>query len=110
MIESLTASSCFERVLRNGVKVRRGEVTVVGIERAGGSARVGLVVGRWVGTAVVRNRVKRRLRAALKEIDVPSGCDYVVIGRTAVARISFATLCGWLQEATGRVAGRNGVR
>lgn len=99
MYVPLSGSSRFEAVLRHGIRLRRGGITVIGMRRAEGSTRVGLVVGRRVGRAVVRNRVKRRLRAALNEVGLPSGADYVVIGSAAVADVPFRTLCGWLQEA-----------
>ena len=75
----------------------------MGLERAGGPPRVGLVVGRRVGKAVVRNRAKRRLRAALWEIGLKDGMDYVVIGSAAVARVPFATLREWLREAVALI-------
>jgi ribonuclease P protein component len=39
----------------------------------GTDVRVAYAIGRRVGPAVVRNRVRRRLRAAAREIDVASG-------------------------------------
>lgn len=44
--------------------------------------RVGFTVTKKVGNAVVRNRVRRRLKAAFSEVapKLPSG-EYVVIGR-----------------------------
>ena len=53
------------------------------------SPRVGFTVTKRVGNAVVRNKVKRRLRAAAAEV-VPShasaGNDYVLIGRSKLWR------------------------
>lgn len=48
--------------------------------RAGCPPRVGFVVSKAVGGAVVRNRVKRRLRAQMTALvgSVPSGTDVVV--------------------------------
>ncbi len=58
----------FQRAVRHGQ--RRASSTVVvhllGADH-GGSALVGFAVGRSVGSAVVRNRVKRRLRHAMRE-------------------------------------------
>ena len=99
MPASLSGSTAFDRVLRHGVRHRRGGITVVGLERGEGPPRVGLVVGRRVGKAVVRNRVKRRLRAALREIGLKDGMDYVVIGSTAVAGVPFPRLRVWLRDA-----------
>lgn len=54
-----------------------------------GALRYGLTASRRVGNAVVRNRVRRRLRAVAEEV-LPrlarDGHDYVLIGRRASAR------------------------
>jgi ribonuclease P protein component len=39
----------------------------------GNDVRVAYAIGRKVGPAVVRNRLRRRLRAAVREIDTTSG-------------------------------------
>jgi ribonuclease P protein component len=49
--------------------------------------RVGFAVGRWVGSAVDRNRVRRRLRAAVAarpEDFAPGGIYLFSAGRTAM--------------------------
>ncbi len=85
--------------MRNGVRVRRGGVTLVRMQRGGGPARVGLTVGRRAGGAVIRNRIKRRLRAAAAEAGLPDGADYVVMAAASAASVPFDELCGWLREA-----------
>jgi ribonuclease P protein component len=57
-----------------------GVDTDPGTEAVGNPARVGLVVGKTVGPAVVRNQVKRRLRALLRSrLDrLPAGSVLVV--------------------------------
>lgn len=79
---------------------------MIGRLRGQCGARVGLVVGRRVGGAVTRNRVKRRLRAALAEIGLPAGWDYVVVGTAAVADVPFPTLCTWLRAAVSEISDR----
>lgn len=102
----LSGRGRFDAVFRQGIRSRRGAVTVIVKRRGRGAARVGLVVGRRVGGAVVRNRVKRRLRAALAEVGLLPGRDYVVIGTAAVASAPFPTLCGWLRAAVSETTGR----
>ena len=65
----LRASSDFTAVLRSprGVRTRSRLVVTHATQtdaRTGAPPRVGLVVSKAVGNAVVRNRTKRRLRAA----------------------------------------------
>lgn len=57
-------------------------------------SRVGITVSRRVGTAVVRNRVKRRLREILR-LEHPrlvEGWDLVIVVRPAAAEADFAAL------------------
>jgi ribonuclease P protein component len=61
-----------------------------------------------VGGAVVRNRLRRQLRAAAvaasKQDRLPSGW-YLVIVDPSAAGSDFTTLSGWLFEALGRLPG-----
>ncbi len=72
-------------------------------EEAGVDARVGYTCSKKVGNAVARNRAKRRLRAAAREVapaHAQPGWDYVLIGRRDVtAALPFDRLCGDLASA-----------
>ena len=61
---------------------------------APGYARVVFSVSRRVGGAVVRNRVKRRLREVMRRmlVDITSGYDLVVTARPDAANATTATL------------------
>jgi ribonuclease P protein component len=69
--------------------------------------RVGYTVSKKVGNAVVRNRMKRRLRALAAEL-LPAcgvaGADHVLIGRQAGIECSFTLLREELAKALGKVA------
>lgn len=72
--------------------------------------RVAFALGRRVGTAVTRNRIRRRLRAALAELaasepGVPGGLYLVGAGPDA-ATASFAELRDGLAVALSRLRGR----
>ncbi len=68
--------------------------------------RVGFTVTKKVGNAVIRNRVRRRLRevARLELADVAQpGFDYVLIGRKATIDRDFGSLRGDLAHAARKV-------
>jgi ribonuclease P protein component len=57
------------------------------------------LVSRSCGTAVVRNRIKRRLRSAAREVSLQPGNDYVIIASAQVAEAPYDRLVGWLDSA-----------
>lgn len=58
----MRSSADFRATVRRGVRVGRPTVVVHALDSAGSDVLVGLVVSKAVGNAVMRNRVKRRLR------------------------------------------------
>jgi ribonuclease P protein component len=68
--------------------------------------RVGFTASRKVGNAIVRNRAKRRMRAAAATV-LPShghpGTDYVLIARASTADRPFAELVADLEAALRRI-------
>jgi len=72
---------------------------------AGGVARVGLTVSSKVGGAVVRNRIKRRLREAVRlELSALPAVDLVLVARAAAPHASVDDFRLWLRRAAARMA------
>ena len=75
--------------------------------------RLGFTVSKKVGKAVVRNRVKRRLKAVasiLLPIQISSNCDYVIIGRQNAISRTFPGLISDLQNALDKVNFQQGSK
>ena len=72
-----------------------------------GRTRVGITVSGRVGNAVTRNRVRRRLREALRARfdQLPSSADVVVAARPASAQATWDELCAALDMVLGRARG-----
>ncbi len=88
----------FQRTRRRGRGVSGAYLTLHYVRQAGepAPARVAFSVGKRVGNAVVRNRVKRRLREAVRRLlaDVLPGWDLVLAGKPAAAQAEYAALAG----------------
>ena len=92
-----------EGPLAASYRTRDGQPTRPGIP--GGVARVGLTVSSKVGEAVTRNRIKRRLREAVRlELAQLPAVDLVIVARASAAQASVADFRAWLRRAAGRIA------
>lgn len=104
----------FKRTVRSGR--RAGSSTLAGhllLTAAGpvpsaAEPKVGFVVSRAVGSAVVRNRVKRRLRELMRGrlVSLPGGCQLVVRAHPAAASARQADLAAELDLVLGRLLRR----
>jgi ribonuclease P protein component len=67
-------------------------------------ARVGITVSGRVGNAVVRNRVRRRLKEAIRArfAQLAPGVDLLLVARPASARASWAELSAALDSVLAR--------
>jgi ribonuclease P protein component len=96
---SLRSSASFRTVLATGRRHRAGDLVVVRAVGQPGSVRFGLVAGRRLGSAVIRNRAKRRLREAIRAAGLPAGFDFVLIAGPSVPYVPFTTLVSWISAA-----------
>jgi ribonuclease P protein component len=91
---SLTASPEFKRVYGKGSVYRGRLFSVHVLPNDLGKPRLGLSVSKRVGTAVRRNRVRRRLKEVFRRRaeDLSGSLDLVISARSAAAEASFEEL------------------
>lgn len=97
----LSRSKDFDTVYRRGRSASTRHLVLHWFPRdddSDGEPRLGLAVPRAVGSAVVRNRVKRLLRECWLELlpSVPRGQDYVLAARPGLAEPADARGKDWL--------------
>lgn len=91
---------------RSGRKTHAATVTLQCRDRRDGlEPKAGFTVTKKTGGAVERNRIRRRLREALRRVeqDARLGHDYVLIGREGALTAPFTQMIDELTAAFGRV-------
>ena len=102
----------FTDTVRRGRRTSRGPLVLHlappdgAADAASGPARAGFVIGRPVGTAVVRNRLRRRLRHLLRTRlpQLPPGTRLVVRATPGAGELDSAALARLLDTALTRLA------
>jgi len=92
----LRANADFQRIRQQGRSAANPFLVLLQTPNAEGKSRFGFAVGKRIGGAVVRNKVKRRLREHTRLMwqsgKLRSGADVVVIARDKASDASYATL------------------
>lgn len=104
-IERLKDRPDFLRVAEGGRVHGRGFSLQFIKHEGDAGARLGFTVTKRVGNAVMRNRVRRRLKEAAR-LSFPEaarpGMDYVLVGRIEAATLPFPSLIADLKQALAR--------
>ena len=61
-----------------------------------GAPQLGVVAGKRVGSAVARNRAKRRMRAAASLCELKPNTVYVLVAERGVLTAEFPQLVDWI--------------
>ncbi len=72
----------FQKVISEGKILKSPSLTLYYLSNDLGYARVGISIPTKSGSAVVRNKMRRQIRAILaKELDINKSFDYILIAR-----------------------------
>lgn len=88
----LTRKEQFRSVYANGRSWANQEVVLRAIPNGLELSRYGFSVSRHLGKAVIRNKVKRRLREIVRKMPLKPGWDIVIIARAPAAGVKYADL------------------
>ncbi len=102
--ERLTNGAEFQALFQQGKRIDRSCLVVLW-RPAGHGRRAGFAVSRQLGTAVQRNRARRRIREAYRatRTAAPAGVDLVVIAKRRALTQRFAALSDELREALASI-------
>ena len=114
MVRRLLKHADFQRVYHGGGRQFTGNMTVfflrreAGGETAAGGPRIGFTVGKVLGGAVERNRIKRRMREAVRmsRQACEGPVDVVFNPRKSVLSLPFANLVGEVSRGLQAAASR----
>ena len=68
--------------------------------------RFGIVTGKRIGNAVVRNRTKRRIRESIRSFlsELQEGLDVLLVARPSIAAADFARICSTVEDLARRAS------
>lgn len=106
MIWRIRGRQAFRRLTRDGLRISVATLWCkVLIDAAADPPRVAFSIGRAVGPATTRNLIRRRLRAILRDLDLPAGW-WLIGARPAAATVPFQELrrqvTAMVEQATTR--------
>ena len=106
----LSRSRDFDAVYRHGRSVSTRYLVLYWFAREGSveGARLGLAVPKSIGPAVVRNKMKRRLREHFRSRaeELPQDQDYVLVVRPGLVEAVDARGFDWLGERVDEILGK----
>jgi ribonuclease P protein component len=105
----LSRSRDFDTVYRQGRSVSTRYLVLYRFDRdEDGDVRLGIAIPKKIGSAVTRNRIKRRLREGWRELisEVPPGTDYVLLVRAPLAEAEESRGADWIRERLQEVLGK----
>jgi len=101
-IARLTGRQVFAAVYTEGRSWSNNLVALRALPNDLGSSRYGFAVGKRLGGAVDRNKVRRRLREAVRHTPVKEGWDIILVARHNAAMTDYDTLKKATEELLSR--------
>ncbi|MBQ4167888.1 MAG: ribonuclease P protein component [Clostridia bacterium] len=88
---SLKRNKEFRRVYKAGKSVACRTMVLIYLKGPAEGVKIGFAVGKRIGGAVVRNKVKRRLREAVTPLlpEMVPGCRLIFVARSPIAEVTY---------------------
>lgn len=107
----LQRKSEFDRAFKKGIKLVSAGIVAYFANSGFDYPRIGISVSKKYGSAVRRNRFKRRVREAfrLNRAGIPGGLDIVVLPAKEAGSVPFEKLCAALVELSHTAHSKMGL-
>ena len=112
-VQRLRPRGEFERIHQNGRSWPHRFFILIVLpqpDRFAAPPRIGIAAGKKLGGAVMRNRYKRLLRAAVRQVylNISNDVDVILIARAPIAEASVAQIAAALTESLQRAGAWRG--
>ncbi|WP_459129485.1 ribonuclease P protein component [Guggenheimella bovis] len=93
----------FQRAYSKGRSFVTKSFVLYAVKNRQNQTKIGFTVSKKIGNAVTRNRARRRLKEAIRELPLPEGYDLVLVARGRSLTIEFESLKRALQEELNKL-------
>ena len=85
----------FKRVFSKGKRIKAENLTIFILENNYKYNRLGIIVKKEIGKAVVRNRIRRLLKEAFRNIDkkLYQGYDIIILVKKNAVKLNYSKFC-----------------
>jgi len=103
-LNTLKKNKEFNLTYNKGRSYPARNMVLIVLKRKYGGVRIGFAVSKKIGNAVVRNRIRRRLKEAARNAfsDVSGNYYFILIARKSILDAEFAAICSEMDGLISR--------
>ena len=92
MDHRLKKNSQFNYIYKKGERVHTENFTLFVVRSKFSCYKIGFSISKKLGKANKRNKLKRRMREIVRNLQVPSFCNYVLLAKENATNLEFCDL------------------
>ncbi|MBP3432025.1 MAG: ribonuclease P protein component [Clostridia bacterium] len=92
MDHRLRKNNQFNYIYKKGERVHTENFTLFVVKSKYQSYKIGFSISKKLGKANKRNKLKRRMREIVKNLNIPSFCNYVLLAKENSVNLEFQQL------------------
>ena len=103
MDHRLKKNSQFNYIYKKGERVHTENFTLFVVRSKFSCYKIGFSISKKLGKANKRNKLKRRMREIVRNLQVPSFCNYVLLAKENATKLEFCDLKKELEKLFEKV-------